>query len=314
MENNNTKHLVAVLVVLTAIAFPYLWEQLLPVSIGENPFFEHTARQDDPFEGLQLEAKAVYVFDMPRGVPLYARNENEALPLASLAKMMTAIVATDLVPQSTVVTINGNDIGEEGDSGLLVGEKWRMSDIIDFTLMTSSNDGASAIASVAGSLGQNAYGVPTQEAKIAFIEKMNAKTQEVGLTNTYFRNETGLDIGGGASGAYGTAREVAMLLAYAVKNKIDVIEATSLDRFTVSSLNSVAHMATNTNEVANNIPGLIASKTGFTDLAGGNLVVAFDAGLMHPIVISVMGSSREGRFEDMGKLVRASLKSLSLSR
>ena len=54
----------------------------------------------------------------------------------------------------------------------------------------------------------------------------------------------------------------------------------------------------------------IASKTGFTDLAGGNLVIAFDAGLSHPIIISVLGSTQEGRFRDVEKLVTASLMSL----
>ena len=71
------------------------------------------------------------------------------------------------------------------------------------------------------------------------------------------------------------------------------------------------HTATNTNEVVGSIPGLIASKTGFTDLAGGNLVVAFDAGINRPVIISVLGATKDGRFTDMEMLVNASLRALN---
>jgi len=185
-----------------------------------------------------------------------------------------------------------------------------MSDIIDFTLTTSSNDGASAIATVAGSFGQNKYGASIKQAKADFINRMNAKTTEIGLLITRFLNESGLDITKNISGAYGTAKEVALLMAYAVKNKSDIFDATSRNKFSVNSLSGFEHTATNTNKITAKIPGLIASKTGFTDLAGGNLVVVFDAGIMHPIVVSVLGSSIDGRFDDIEKLVSASINSM----
>ena len=65
-----------------------------------------------------------------------------------------------------------------------------------------------------------------------------------------------------------------------------------------------------TNAFIDKIPNVIASKTGYTDLAGGNLVVAFDAGLNRPIIISVLGSSQEGRFADALKLIDATIKQL----
>lgn len=311
-KNKDTYKLIVILIALIIITAPYLLTEYKRQRSTEKVIdkLEVVEEYTDPFASLDLEAKSVYVFDIESGESLYSINEDVALPLASLTKVMTAIVATDLVPQSTVVTIESDDIREEGDSGLLVGERWRMSDIIDFTLTTSSNDGASAIASVAGSLGERAYTSSTTEAKIDFADEMNLKTQELGLFDTYFFNATGLDLEENSSGSYGTARDVAKLMAYAIKNKIDVIGSTSRARFVSYSLNSIAHTATNTNKSIANIPGLIASKTGFTDLAGGNLVVVFDAGIMRPIVISVLGSSREGRFTDMEKLVWASLKSL----
>jgi D-alanyl-D-alanine carboxypeptidase len=67
----------------------------------------------------------------------------------------------------------------------------------------------------------------------------------------------------------------------------------------------------NTNKAIDLLPNVIASKTGFTDLAGGNLVVAFDAGIAHPIIIAVLGSSFDGRFDDMTKLVNSTIEYLS---
>lgn len=317
MDNKNIYKLIVIFVLFLVITTPYMLnrgasEKISDNSIGDTDALDVFNLQEniDPFAGLSLQARAIYVFDVASGKSLYSKNENEVLPLASLAKIMTAIVATDIVPESTVVKISSDDIRKEGDSGLLVGERWRMSDIIDFTLTTSSNDGASAIASVAGSIGDVEYTSLSKEAKSEFINKMNLKADNIGLYNTRFFNESGLDIISNTSGSYGTAKDVALLMAYAVKNKSDVIGATSLQHFVTNTLNNNYHIAINTNTSTDKIPGLIASKTGFTDLAGGNLVVVFDAGIMRPIVVSVLGSTIDGRFEDVEKLVQASLKAI----
>ncbi|OIO32768.1 MAG: hypothetical protein COZ49_02500 [Candidatus Yonathbacteria bacterium CG_4_10_14_3_um_filter_47_65] len=265
----------------------------------------------DPFDEIELEAIAAYVFDIRNDVSLFAHNENERLPLASVTKVMTAVIASDLIPKSTVVTVHSGDIALDGDSGLHVGEQWRLSDLIDFTLTTSSNDGASAIASVAGSYGQVDYGMSVEEAKSLFVAAMNEKAVSIPLPNTVFFNETGLDVDDVTSGAYGTAKDMTTLFAYAVRNYQQIFESTSYREFVAQSLSEISHSASNTNEMIGKIPGLIASKTGFTDLAGGNLVVVFDAGLMRPIAISILGSSEEGRFSDMKKLVDASVHKVS---
>jgi D-alanyl-D-alanine carboxypeptidase len=55
------------------------------------------------------------------------------------------------------------------------------------------------------------------------------------------------------------------------------------------------------------MPGLLLSKTGYTDLAGGNLVIVFDVGIGHPVAIVVLGSTRDARFTDVEKLMHATL-------
>lgn len=268
--------------------------------------------QVNPFDELHLGAKAAYVYDVVTGKVLYSYNEQKRLPLASLTKLMTALVATDLVPASTVVTVSPDDIATEGDSGLLVGERWTLRNMLDYTLITSSNDGASAIATVIGAKEEGGEETPRTVAKEDFVARMNQKSQEIGLIHTYFLNETGLDLDQTVSGAYGTAKETSELLAHLLETRPRVVEATSEASATITSLSEVEHSATNTNTIINELPGLMASKTGYTDLAGGNLTVAFDAGIMHPIIVTVLGSTAEGRFQDVAALVRATLKSLDI--
>jgi D-alanyl-D-alanine carboxypeptidase len=75
---------------------------------------------------------------------------------------------------------------------------------------------------------------------------------------------------------------MAFLMEYIVKNEPDILTFTREDAARVYSQTGGFHDAENTNDYIDEIPGLIGSKTGYTDLAGGNLVVAFDAGLNRP--------------------------------
>ena len=94
-----------------------------------------------------------------------------------------------------------------------------------------------------------------------------------------------------------------------MENYPDLLEATRYKTLEFTSAQKT-YVAKNTNAVIDKIPNAIASKTGFTDLAGGNLVVAFDAGLNRPIIVSILGSSEEGRFTDVLRLIGATFKEL----
>jgi D-alanyl-D-alanine carboxypeptidase (penicillin-binding protein 5/6) len=168
--------------------------------------------------------------------------------------------------------------------------------------MTSSNDGAHSLASVIGYVKQD----ESKTARELFIEEMNKKTQEIGLAQTYFLNESGLDMNEEISGAYGSAKDMAFLMGHIIENNAKILEATRYSELKINSKNLI-YDAENTNQYAESIPGILGSKTGFTDLAGGNLVVGFDLGINHPIIVSVLGSTREGRFKDVNKLVKATI-------
>lgn len=259
------------------------------------------------FKNVNVKAKAVLVYDVADKRVLYAKNEGVQLPLASITKLMTALVATELLPKNSNITVKSEFLREEGDSGLLADESWNLKELLDFSLVTSSNDAARSVASVIGAVKLNSkdYNLGRKD----FIEKMNNRAKELGLEQTFFVNETGLDVGN-VSGGYGSAVDVNNLMKYMIRNQPEVLEATKYTNLSIDS-NSKKHSARNTNDIINSIPGLFASKTGFTDMAGGNLVIAFDPSLGKPIIVTVLGSTQEGRFVDVQTLVDATLQYLN---
>ncbi len=282
------------------------------VALGGQPVSKAEHPSDDPYERLQLDARSVYVWDSQTGKKLYGKNEYEVLPLASVTKMMMALVAVELLPPNTEISIAPVDLLEEGDTGLLVGEKWALSDLLRFTLVASSNDGASAIASVAGAaLMGDASSTDPFANKRLFIKRMNEKAESIGLLNTKFSNESGLDIDSVTAGAYGSARDMARLFEYISRKHPELFTATTYSKIDVRSDSNVVHHVPNTNAGVEEVTGLIGSKTGYTDLAGGNLVVVVDIGVSHPVVIAVLGSTRDGRFTDVNKLIDATVEKIT---
>ena len=91
----------------------------------------------------------------------------------------------------------------------------------------------------------------------------------------------------------------------------EIFNETASAKVTISSLAAFRYTATNTNERVVDVPGIIASKTGYTALAGGNLAIVIDAGIGRPIVVVALGSTAEGRFLDVETLAHASLETIS---
>ena len=280
-----------------------------------------TAKIANPFDGISLEARAVYVLELKTGSVLFAKNENEKLPLASVTKLMTALVAREHLSESAVLTLTNDDLSAEGDSGLRPGERWRLGDILNAMLLVSSNDAAHAVALFVGANGMpNNIEYNTKIARANFVQMMNEKAVLLGLEQMQFFNESGLDVSAPQSGqlaqvsiipqggGYGSARNVALLFAELWKKYPETIEITAHKDARIYSQDEIAHILPNTNEIVGQIPGLVASKTGFTNLSGGNLAVIFDRGMGDPIVAVVLGSSYKGRFDDMQKLVEATRK------
>ena len=264
----------------------------------------------NPFDSLSLVANSAIVYDVKKDKILYGLNEEKKLPLASVTKLMTALLTVETVDENSNVAISSFALDTEGDSGLLLNETWKIKDLLDFTLMTSSNDGADMLASVVGSyLTPNSKDVPEYQRVDNFIKKMNVRAKEIGMNNTKYMSATGLDEPRG--GAIGTAEDISKLLAYIWKNKPSIISHTSKYEEDFVSEDGFLHHAENTNKYVNEIPGLLGSKTGYTDLAGGNLAIIYDSGMDHPIVIVVLDSTIDDRFADVKKLVDATYEYIS---
>lgn len=237
----------------------------------------------------KLLAKAALVYDPKSNTVLFAKNGDEPLPLASLTKLMAAEAILAFQDENMLVTIKPQDLRPEGDSGLRAGETWRIGDLLILGLVSSSNDAmAAAAASVDGNI----------------MNEMNRSASRLGLSRTYFFNPTGLDLDLEISGAYGSARDVATLTAVFLR-QYPALFGTSVQSRVEFSASGRAVEATSTATPLLDIPGLIGAKTGYTDLAGGNLVAAFDVAIGRPLIAVVLGSTYEGRFEDIRTLVEA---------
>ena len=261
-----------------------------------------------PYDKLILEAHAVYVYELRTGTVLFAKNENEKLPLASVTKLMTALVAREHLKESAVLSITKDDLLAEGDSGLLSGERWRLGDLLNVMLLVSSNDAAHVISAFVGAEGLPSENVDASVARTEFIKMMNVKARELNLTQMQFFNESGLDVNPAENGGYGSAQNVAQLFAELWKKYPETIEITAHKDARIFSQEKTAHILPNTNEIVGHIPGLVASKTGFTNISGGNLTVIFDRGIGDPVIVVVLGSTYKGRFEDVQRLVSVATK------
>lgn len=252
---------------------------------------------NDSFERLSLKAKSVAVYDTVTGKFIYTRNGNAQLPLASITKIMTSMSALRIAEKMDTdnpVKFSGN--------------WWNLADLMRYALVSSSNSGVTSIAEAMSRVEHADSGAVD---KIDFVSEMNSTARELGLHTTYFLNETGLDVNTTLGGAYGSAKDMARMFAYATDKYPYIFGATKYPEIKIISKDGASLDSKNTNADVNKMTMLIASKTGTTDLAGGNLVIAFDAGISHPIIISVLGSTPEDRFADAEALSLATVDYLS---
>lgn len=299
MDKKNKKEitysLLLIILPVTALFTAYFLTKDEPVEVANEEKIDELVEEKapakiNPFANYQSSATAVIVKDLNTGDILYAKNPDKSLPLASLTKVMTSLVTkihSDTDNFSVAISLEA--LSTDGESFLYPGERFRLNDLINFTMVTSSNDGAAAIADAI----QNIKNSDT------FESKMNKVASELGMTNTYFLNETGLDQSEVQAGSFGSARDMATLFEYTLKRYPEIFEATRKANISTYSQTGFLHTADNTNKIVDNLPNVLGSKTGYTDIAGGNLGVIVDPALNRPVVIIVLGSTAEGRFEEV---------------
>lgn len=272
----------------------------IPLAIRETGIFVPAEERIGPFrksafDGVQVHATSYVVYDVLSGEVLAGKNHTLAYPLASITKVMTALTAVHVASTSERIAVSRASIEDGYDLGLKEKQVWTLDNLLKYTLVFSSNDGAQLVAdSLMG--------------RTAFVNKMNTYAQELGL-NMQFTQPAGLDEAGKLGGV-GSAYEVAKMMAIARNDLASILDATTKPRATVVSSNGPIRGIPNTNQYIDQIVGAEASKTGYTDSAGGNLALTVDVALGRPVVIVVLGSTREARFTDAYQLYLALLHSL----
>lgn len=253
------------------------------------------APRPSAYDGIVLSAKAAIVYDLATGEVLYEKNAQAQLPLASLTKLLSLYAAAGALGEDAPVTITARALSADGDTGFVEGETFAFEDLAKMAIVASSNDAAAAITEAAADARHASNGTALLASAVSAL----------GLTQTYALNGTGLDENGTISGAYGSAYDVAILAGEFLRRAPSIARASVESSVNARSLSGRSYTLTNTNPGVNHVPGLLLSKTGYTDLAGGNLAIVFDAGISHPVAVVVLGSTRDERFVDVDRLVEA---------
>lgn len=238
-------------------------------------------------EPVALSANAVYAFDRDTGKVLYSKNPHKEVPIASITKLMTALVVTDLEEDldRTITIPTGTPVIEGSSMGLLPGEVLSIRDLLYGLIVKSGNDAGMVLAeTTAGSVSN-------------FVKMMNQKARSLGLEDTQFANPTGLD----DPENYSSAFDIAQLGNYAFDHEV-LKTMVGLREVTVTSrdYSRTTHYLQNTNKLLAEDIGVFAGKTGFTDDAGLCLVSAASRD-GEEIINVVLGS--EDRAEDTRRLV-----------
>lgn len=219
----------------------------------------------------QVQAKNVALYDVDSGTLLYGVHENEPVPIASITKIMTAILSLELYKLSDAITISKEATHAQGSViGLKVGEIISVESLLYGLLIPSGNDAAYALAeNIVSTKSSDIY---TENPIASFVSLMNQKATELGLTHTVYKDPAGLDDSGISS-----ARDQGLLISYALKNEMFKKIVNTPETIIYSADTTISHHVDNSNRLVKNemyYQGIIGGKTGFTPTAGHNLITA----------------------------------------
>lgn len=259
-----------------------------------------------------INAKAAIAVDLKNGYILYEKNIHNNLPIASLTKLMTAIIVLEENNVSDVVKVTRNATRIDGSKiWLAPDEKITIENLLYAALIPSANDAAMALAEYNG------------DTIISFVAKMNKKSEELGMVSTFFVNPTGLREDEDPAEAkpkttkndekdteefvnpitllnskkiekprenISTAYDLTLLARYAY-GKSFIRRAAAKKELEISSTSgALTHKLKNTNELLNSYLKVLGLKTGTTDEAGECLISIIEDDNNHQILTVVLNS------------------------
>ncbi len=206
-----------------------------------------------------ISSKNAILYNLDEDTILYEKNSEEEVPIASLTKIMTSIIAIENITNiDEEITLTYDDFkglieADASVAGFYVGENVTYRDLLYALLLPSGADAAQALTRLVG------------EGRDNFVQMMNDKAKELGLEHTNFVNETGLD----ADNHYSTVKDVATIFKYAINNPtLKEIFATDTYTTTDNNLSFSSTVKAYQNNYNLDMDYLIGGKTGTTDEAG----------------------------------------------
>lgn len=240
--------------------------------------------------GVQLKCRAAVLMEQHSGTVLYEMNADERMPIASITKVMTLLLAFEAV-HSGKLTMQSNISASEhaccmGGSQIWLepGEQFTLDEMIRAICVSSANDAAVAVAELVGG------------SEPVFVEQMNARAAELGMTQTNFNNACGLD----SQGHLSTARDVAVMSREILNTCPEVLNYTGI---WTDSLRGGETQLVNTNKLLKRYSGITGLKTGTTGGAGVCISATAERDGLSLIAVVLGASSSADRFNSAAALL-----------
>jgi serine-type D-Ala-D-Ala carboxypeptidase (penicillin-binding protein 5/6) len=262
-----------------------------------------TPMRKPDFQDIKIWAGASVVIDVDSGTILEYSSGRKQVQVASLTKMMTAVLVVEEIEDlDTPITITKDALNVYGTvvgcptsvfcngNRFQVGEQIAARDVLKAMLLNSANDAATALAiHIAGTHGE-------------FVKMMNEKAKSLGLKDTNFCTASGLEADGRETECYSSAYDIARIAAYSLKHEI-IWDMMRIEEDEIYSLDGkISHQLKNTDLLLSQMSNCLGGKTGFTPMAGKSLLLAAaDPSGKHKIIAVILND--ENRWENMKNLV-----------
>ena len=238
-----------------------------------------------PVQALTINAPSAVLMEKTTGTTLFAKDEHTPREPASVTKIMTLLLTMEAIDSGALsyddlVTGSAHAASMGGSQiWLKEGEQMTVRDLLKAVCVVSGNDAAVA-------LGEHLAG-----SEDAFVERMNRRAQELGMSDTHFINATGLP----AAGHMTSAHDIALMSRELIMNHPDIRQFTTL---WMDSLRDGTSMLVNTNKLIRFYNGATGLKTGSTDSAGYCLSATAERDGMELIAVVLKGKTSDERFAD----------------
>ncbi|MDP3732930.1 MAG: D-alanyl-D-alanine carboxypeptidase family protein [Candidatus Daviesbacteria bacterium] len=208
----------------------------------------------------KVSAEAALFIDTKTKQVFYSKNPNKKLPIASLVKVMTVLIALEHKNMDDQFTVSQYAANMEPDRMLLIGgEKLTLKELLYGIFLISANDAAEVLSE--GTTGD----------RDEFIKLMNAKAKQLGMENSYFVNPTGLD--GDFNNSYSSTYDLAILSRYLIKHYPEIVEISRTPHIILPQTeNHQDYDMYSGINLLTTYPGVVGFKTGYTPEAGLTLI------------------------------------------